>query len=667
MSQPQMIAIPLSQLVLSPNNVRKKPEGIDEMAADLMQHNQLQNLIVTKGKDGKYNVEAGGQRFRAFKKNEEDKKIQPDHPVWCLVVESGNATELSLAENFQRVPMHPADQFEAFQKLHDDGKHVGDIASAFGIDERFVRQRLSLAKVAPSLIKVYRDGGMDLEMLQAFTLAKDKKAQEQLWKGLHDWQRNAQSIRNQLTKNAVKLTSDHFAKFVGVDRYQAAGGKITTDLFSKDAYLSDPALVERLAGFMLEDAAVQVRAEGWNWVEIVTNGFSDWGYGKKKPKIAPTTVEQDRELATLCKQIELLRAELQAAEDREEDTEEDWRHDEIDKKAARIAAIEADRRSWSDKAKTESGAVVELGEAGELTIHRGLIRAADAKKAAKAKEKEKARTAAGVSGAADADAPAPADVTEAMHLRLSAHRSAALQALVAQDPQVAMAVLSYEMLKSLSIASGYHGGSFMRLSVASAQPGLDGNGVATGFVARAALAHLVDKWRDQLPDVDSAADETSGEVALFRFLLGMSVTGLSEILAIAVAVGLTATRGKRHFGSDANDVLIDELVRAVDLDMHHTWSPNRALYLDLVSKQLAVDAVTEACGADKAKPMAGMKKADAAEAAEALLTGTGWLPPALRAPETFALAEAAPEAAVDTIKALLDKKRAKAKAGKAAT
>jgi hypothetical protein len=44
-----------------------------------------------------------------------------------------------------RLPMHPADQFDAFKKLADDGKGPEEIAARFGTTAKIVAQRLKLA------------------------------------------------------------------------------------------------------------------------------------------------------------------------------------------------------------------------------------------------------------------------------------------------------------------------------------------------------------------------------------------------------------------------------------------------------------------------------------------------------------------------------------------
>ncbi|WEK39827.1 MAG: hypothetical protein P0Y50_15025 [Candidatus Brevundimonas colombiensis] len=74
----------------------------------------------------------------------------------------------------------------------------------------------------------------------------------------------------------------------------------------------------------------------------------------------------------------------------------------------------------------------------------------------------------------------------------------------------------------------------------------------------------------------------------------------------------------------------ETLATAVGLNMAGTWSATAAGYFSRVSKARMLEAVTEAVGAEEAGRIAGMKKADMADAAERLLEGRGWLPPVLR-------------------------------------
>jgi hypothetical protein len=61
------------------------------------------------------------------------------------------ALEVSLAENSGREPMDPADEFEAFKTLIEEGKGVEDVAARFGVSPLIVQRRLKLVTRMESL------------------------------------------------------------------------------------------------------------------------------------------------------------------------------------------------------------------------------------------------------------------------------------------------------------------------------------------------------------------------------------------------------------------------------------------------------------------------------------------------------------------------------------
>src|SRR5580693_6252323 len=115
--------IALNKLVPSPANVRKTgaTTGIDELAASIAAHGLLQNLQVRPGPNGKFEVVAGGRRLAAIKRLAKAKTIAKDAEIACNVLDGADAAEISLAENIMRLPMHPADQYEAFKALAEEG------------------------------------------------------------------------------------------------------------------------------------------------------------------------------------------------------------------------------------------------------------------------------------------------------------------------------------------------------------------------------------------------------------------------------------------------------------------------------------------------------------------------------------------------------------------
>ena len=116
----------------------------------------------------------------------------------------------------------------------------------------------------------YRAEVMSLDQLMAFTISDDHGAQETTWAELPAWNRHPDTIRRSLTQAHVEA-SDRRARFVGIEAYTAAGGHVLRDLFTPehDGYLTDPALLDRLAAERLEREAEAIRTEGWKWVEIM--------------------------------------------------------------------------------------------------------------------------------------------------------------------------------------------------------------------------------------------------------------------------------------------------------------------------------------------------------------------------------------------------------------
>ena len=180
--------IPLSQLALAPENVRKTPPdptAHSELTASIRALGLLENLVARpdgtddEGRE-RFAVVAGGRRLAALKALAEDGALDAEHPVPCRLA-NGDAAELSLAENVVRVAMHPADQVEAFSALAEDGLTVASIAARFGVSERTVEKRIRLGGAAPELLEAYRAGETDLETLMAFAVTTDLERQRAVW------------------------------------------------------------------------------------------------------------------------------------------------------------------------------------------------------------------------------------------------------------------------------------------------------------------------------------------------------------------------------------------------------------------------------------------------------------------------------------------------------
>ena len=110
-----------------------------------------------------FEVPAGGRRFRALELLVKQKRMAKTQPVPCVVREGGLGEDTSLAENVQRVALHPLDQFRAFQTLREKGLSEEEIAARFFVNPTVVKQRPKLAAVSDKLLDVYAEDGMTLE------------------------------------------------------------------------------------------------------------------------------------------------------------------------------------------------------------------------------------------------------------------------------------------------------------------------------------------------------------------------------------------------------------------------------------------------------------------------------------------------------------------------
>src|SRR5258708_6859936 len=121
---------------------------------------------------------------------------------------------------------------------------------------------MRLGAVSPLLLQIYRDDGMNLEQLMAFTITDDHARQDRVWSEL-SWNKGRDMIRRLLTEGQVPA-HDRRALFVGCEAYAAAGGAIVRDLFDDacGGVLAHPPLLGRLGGEQLGRAGAAVRGGG---------------------------------------------------------------------------------------------------------------------------------------------------------------------------------------------------------------------------------------------------------------------------------------------------------------------------------------------------------------------------------------------------------------------
>ena len=647
--------IPFNRLVLSQSNVRRVKAGvsIEQLAESIAQRTLLQSLNVRAVLDGEGNetgmfeVPAGGRRYRALELLVKQKRMAKNQPVPCVVREGGIAEDDSLAENDERVGLHPLDQFRAFKTLSDTGLSEEDIAARHFVSPAIVKQRLRLASVSPKLHEVYAEDGMALEQLMAFSVTADQVRQEQVWENVsRSGYDEPYQIRRMLTEQTIRA-SDRRAQFVGVDAYEQAGGGILRDLFEHDdgGWLQDVALLDRLVTEKLTAEAETIAKEGWKWISVAV----DFPYGhagglrELEGKPADLTIEEQATIDALNAEQAKLEFDYQDADELPDDV--DQRLSEIE---AALMAFE-DRSVVYDPADiARAGVFVSIDSEGRLTVDRGYVRPEDEPPAADSDLPQNVdassteghevstsaqRTAISVAGhpaeTEEDDEDTAKPLPDRLITELTAHRTLALRDALAENPAITFqAVLhNFVLTTFFRFASS---GSCLEIGLHTPTFPAQAPGLKESVSAKAIDARH-ESWKERLPksetdlwDALTALDGTA-QASLFAHCASFAVNALYEP-ANRTNQGRVSAHGVRTRLDQA-----DVLARAVGLDLVQAgWRPTVDNYLGRVTKPRILEAVREAKGESSAQLIDHLKKADMAKEAERLLDGSGWLPEPLR-------------------------------------
>jgi ParB family chromosome partitioning protein len=636
--------IPFNKLLLSQANVRRIKAGvsIEELAEDIARRTLLQSLTVrpvcdVEGNEtGMFEIPAGGRRYRALELLVKQKRLAKNAPIPCVVREGGIAEEDSLAENVQRAPLHPLDQFRAFQALREKGQSEEEIAAAFFVSVNVVKQRLRLASVSPKLLDVYADDGITLDQLMAFTVNGDHERQEQVFERLRQtYSKEPHVIRRMLTEGAVRA-ADKRAQFVGLDAYTNAGGVIMRDLFQGDdgGWLQDVALLDRLISERLHERAEAIRAEGWKWIEVAPDFAYGHTYGLRQLRGEQVPLTAEEQAARDALQAEMDRLEETYAEADEVPEEVDQRLAEIE---TALAAFDERPVAFDPEDVSRAGAFVSIDGSGGLRVERGYVRPEDEFPIEPEGEAEGEHGApravaarvendqASVTEAPEATPEPEGDeglkpIPDRLVTELTAHRTLALRHALGEHPDVAFTAALHALC--LKAFYRYAQDTCLELDLKSAgfsaqAPGLQDSALAQAFDARQR------EWVSALPRESSE---------LWDALIGFDSDSRQALFAHCVSLALNAVYEPYNRKPRAL-AHADRIAEVLDLDMVAAgWTPTVENYLGRVTKARILGAVREARGERAAQLIDHLKKTEMAEKAQELLAGSGWLPEPLRTP-----------------------------------
>ncbi|RFB83026.1 DNA-binding protein, partial [Rhizobium leguminosarum bv. trifolii] len=598
---------------------------------------------------GIYRIPAGGRRYRALERLVSQKRLAKTAGVPCIVSSSETPeVEDSLAENVQRVSLHPLDQFRAFQMLREQGLGEEDIAARFFVSAATVKQRLRLASVSPRLLDFYAEDQMTLEQVMAFSITNDHVRQEQVWDTIsRSHSREPYYIRRLLTETAIRA-GDRRAVYVGIDAYEAAGGVVMRDLFEQDqgGWLQDPAMLEQLVLEKLKaDAEAIQTSEGWKWAEAAF----DFPYGHASGlrrfygEQAEMTEEELARYDATRAEYERLDAEYAEASEYSEAAEQ-----KLEELGSELDRLKDRPYIFDPQAMARGGVFVSLGAGGELKIERGFVRPEDeptAEDDASDPDRDENVVPGGhssvseasrvASDQADDEDEAIKPLPDRLVLDLTAARTVALRNALANDPVVAfIAVLHAFVLKCFYL---YGSDSCLEITLQSAK-----------FSQTQGLGDTV--WAKEIDQRHEAwgQDLPKDPNDLWAFLIALDDASRQALFAHCASLSVNAVIEPWNKRNRAV-VHADQLAGSIGFDMVEAgWVPTVENYLGRVTKARILQAVREAKGDQSAELIGHLKKVDMAREAERLMTDSGWLPEPLRLLPDSASAEHATTEAQET-------------------
>lgn len=260
--------INLTDLKPAKVNVRKTGgKDVDDLLPSIRSLGLLQPLLVRPNCEG-FEIVAGQRRYNALSKLAEEGTCEP---VPCIVMGKGDdaaAIEASLAENIARLPMEEIDQYKAFAALLKAGLDSAEIAARFGVTERLVTQRLTIANLIAPLLSAYRNEEVDAPTLRILTMAT--KAQQKKWLELlrsdEHYAPSGRSLKAWLFGGASIPVAN--ALFDPVE----SGLPTSRDLFGEDEYFADSEAFWPLQSKAVAALAERYRADGWESVTVYDIG-----------------------------------------------------------------------------------------------------------------------------------------------------------------------------------------------------------------------------------------------------------------------------------------------------------------------------------------------------------------------------------------------------------
>lgn len=575
------IVVRLGDLGLAKENLRyaePADEDVSQLADTLLAAGVVIPPIVRPGRKGEQpHMALDGRRRRMGLLLLRDRgDITDDYEVECLLAETkAQQAAAILLPNTEHAPVHIADVIVAIGRLRKAKMDTAAIAKSLGYAELEIKRLEALAAVDPMVLKALRQGKLTLKQVRLFARLPDKAQQKEIAQTALDGYFHDYQLRAVVENGRATIDDERFV-LVGRDRYLAAGGRISSDLFGElpDALL-DPEILQVAWRERVQPIVDHLQAGG---LEVfigreggyaAPEGFSRLGYVYERD----LAEAQRAALAEARDRVATLAAELRDLDPAADGTP-----------AALCPLMDALAvQAGASLTRSQIGAVLLTPGAGDFGVAASFFSAPmpvedlpdDIEEA-----DDEPQAADGGDGRSSADVEAPkaeVDVEGVSHVLHETRTDVATRGLIrdlADDPSVALTVLVAQLFKQLALHSASSAGT----------SALQISGTRYGRPGMTPIAALDGEVRTRL-DARRSAYKASGlrPIPWVETLPhGEKMALLAELTAISLDLRESRTTSLR----DAARAEAAEIAALCGADIAAHWTPDEGFLAVHSKKQL---------------------------------------------------------------------------------
>ena len=244
------IQVRVGDLGLAKENLRyNEPadDGVPQLAGTIEAAGVVIPPIVRPGRksESKFMALDGRRRRLALILLRDAGKIDDDYLVDCkLAVSPAQQAAAIVLPNTEHAPVHIADVIVAIGKLRKAKMDTRAIAAALGYAELEIKRLEALSGVHAKVLTALRNGRLTLKQVRLFARLPDKKQQAEIAQSALDGHFQDYQLRAVIEQDRVTVEDDRFT-LVGMGRYVAAGGRVSSDLFGEyPDFLLDPQILQ---------------------------------------------------------------------------------------------------------------------------------------------------------------------------------------------------------------------------------------------------------------------------------------------------------------------------------------------------------------------------------------------------------------------------------------